>query len=93
MFGFDGLETPDAMPAAVPAGLLETHVQTQQKLEIMLRYWPVWCTIIAQARGLSFCVHCMWLIDGSPEPGCMRRAATPMGRSPGRQSRPFARPS
>ena len=40
------------------------HVQTQQKLEVMLRYWEVWCLIIAQAMGHSFCVHCMWLVDG-----------------------------
>jgi len=52
------------LPAQTPAGLLETHVQTQQKLEVMLRYWEVWALIIAQATGHTFCVKCMWLVDG-----------------------------
>ncbi len=51
-------------PAAPTPGLLELHVQTQQKLEVMLRYWEVWSVIIAQAVGHAFCVRCMWLIDG-----------------------------
>ncbi|HEY5476541.1 MAG TPA: hypothetical protein VIK11_07465 [Tepidiformaceae bacterium] len=50
MRGLDQFQLGDP-PAPTPAGLLETHVQTQQKLEVMLRYWEVWCTIIAQARG------------------------------------------
>ena len=32
-------------------GLLETHLQTQQKLEVMLRWWEVWCLIVAQAKA------------------------------------------
>ena len=63
MGGFDLYELGDP-PATLPSGLLETHVQTQQKLEVMLRYWEVWCLIIAQATGHAFCVHCMWLVDG-----------------------------
>ena len=63
MGGFHHFELGDP-PAATPEGLLETHVQTQQKLEVMLRYWEVWCSIIAQATGHSFCVRSMWLIDG-----------------------------
>lgn len=63
MGGLGRFELGDA-PAETSAGLLETHIQTQQKLEVMLRYWELWCRIIAQAQGLSFCVHCMWLIDG-----------------------------
>lgn len=63
MSGSDPSELGD--PAtATPAGLLETHVQTQQKLEVMLRYWEVWSLIIAQATGHAFCVRCMWLVDG-----------------------------
>jgi three-Cys-motif partner protein len=63
MGGYDLYELGDP-PAAPASGLLETHVQTQQKLEVMLRYWEVWCLIIAQAKGFPFCVHCMWLVDG-----------------------------
>jgi three-Cys-motif partner protein len=63
MGGFSKFEWGEPQ-AALPAGLLETHVQTQQKLEVMLRYWEIWCRIIAQATGHAFCVHCMWLIDG-----------------------------
>jgi three-Cys-motif partner protein len=67
-------------PAPTPApGLLETHVQTQQKLEVMLRYWEVWCTIIAQATGLSFCVRCMWLVDGFAGAGLHSTVGHPDG--------------
>lgn len=51
-------------PAAPTPGLLELHVQTQQKLEVMLRYWDLWSLIIAQAVGHAFCVRSIWLIDG-----------------------------
>jgi three-Cys-motif partner protein len=61
--GFNRLELGDS-PAATPAGLLETHVQTQQKLEIMLRYWEDWALIIAQATGHAFCVKFSSLVDG-----------------------------
>jgi three-Cys-motif partner protein len=58
---FDHL--PDSPAEAPGAGLLETHRQTQQKLEVALRWWPLWCRIIAQAQGFSWCNRSMWLID------------------------------
>jgi hypothetical protein len=65
--------------ATTPAGLLETHVQTQQKLEVMLRYWEVWCRIIAQAQGFAFCVRCMWLVDGFAGAGLHATSTHPDG--------------
>jgi three-Cys-motif partner protein len=66
-------------PAAPAPGLLEKHVQTQQKLEVMLRYWEVWCLILAQATGHSFCVHCMWLVDGFAGAGLHATSGHPDG--------------
>jgi three-Cys-motif partner protein len=44
-------------------GLLETHLQTAQKLAIMLRYWEIWCRIVARASGHGFCTDSLWLFD------------------------------
>jgi len=82
MGGFDRFELGDP-PAATPDGLLETHVQTQQKLEVMLRYWEVWCSIMAQATGFPFCVRCMWLIDGFAGAGLHATNGHPDGRVAG----------
>ncbi len=66
-----------------PPGLLETHRQTAHKLELMRRYWRLWCRILAQARGNAFCVGSLWLVDGFAGRGLHPANSHPDGAVPG----------
>jgi three-Cys-motif partner protein len=76
-------------PGGSATGSLESRVQTQQKLEVMLRYWPVWSVIIAQADGLKWCNRCLWLIDGFAGTGFHRSTAHPDGKVAGTPMQAF----
>jgi three-Cys-motif partner protein len=57
--------------------------QTQQKLELMERYWGAWCTILARARSRHFCKTRLWLIDTHAGRGLHDSAGDPDGVVPG----------
>jgi three-Cys-motif partner protein len=62
---------------------VEERHQTQQKLEVMERYWVAWCTILAQARDFQFCPTRLWLVDTHAGRGLHESSGDPDGQIPG----------
>jgi three-Cys-motif partner protein len=64
--------------------VVEERHQTQQKLELMERYWGAWCTILARTRGkYAFCPMRLWLIDTHAGAGEHTSATDPDGKIEG----------
>lgn len=68
------------MPADKP---IEARHQTQHKLEVMARYWGIWCRILAQAGRSPFCTRRLWLVDTMAGTGLHESIGDPDGVVPG----------
>ena len=62
---------------------IEERRQTQQKLELMERYWGAWSTILAQARRYRFCPTRLWLVDTHAGTGEHTSTTDPDGKIEG----------
>jgi len=62
---------------------VEQRKQTQQKLELMERYWAAYCNILARSVGKGFCNTHLWLIDAMAGRGLHDSALDPDGNRPG----------